>query len=204
VRRGIVERLIQIDCGSQDRCLALLEKIEEELSSHATVFGELRGSKLRIRIVGFETEVQKTILNLRELVELFRKRLSSPKYGVRAEDLAKMARKSVPLDVLAAMLRVQGIAAEVRGSMIYADTDMDTLVAAAKDLGEAIDRVANAPLSYTARKFLAAVIALTKMSPSQAIRKALELGLINDAGELTASLEQSLRDFMESLEGEIL
>jgi len=204
VRRGIVERLVQIDCGSPDTCLALLEKIEEELSSHATVFGELRGSKLRIRIIGFETEVQRTLLNLRELVDLFRKRMASPRYGVRAEDLAKMARKSVPLDVLAAILRVQGIAAEVRGSMIYADTDMDTLIAAAKDLGEAMDRVANAPLSYTARKFLAAVIALTKMSPSQAMRKAIELGIINDSGELTAPLEQCIRDFIDAVESEEL
>jgi len=200
LKRGIVEKVVHIECGSQDFCTELLERIDEELSSHATIIAEVRGGKLRFRVIGFEPEVQRTVLRLREIINLVRRSRASPKHGVKADELAKLAKRAVPLDVLAAVLRSNGIPATVKGDMIYADTDMDTLVQYARELGEAIEKASRLPLPYTTRRFAAACSILTGLEPHQVARRAFEYGLLNEDGELVVSIEEAIRRFLEYAE----
>ncbi len=197
MKRGIVEKIIHVPCESQEICTELLEKVDEELSSQATIIAEVRGGKIRFRIIGFEPDVQRTVIKLREIISLFMKSRSSPKYGVKADELAKLARRTVPLELLAIVLRLNGINTEVKGNTIYADTDMDTLVQYARELGEAIERVSKLSLPYTTRRFVAACSVLTGLEPHQVARKALELGILNEDGELTTKLEDAIRQFVD-------
>jgi len=197
LKRGIIEKVLQIDCGSQDLCTELLEKIDEELSSQATVVAEVRGGKIRVRIIGFEPEVQRTAIRLREIVNLFRRSKSSPRYGVSADELAKLARKTVPVELLAIVLRLSGVSARAKGSMIYADTDMDTLIEYARELGEALEKASRLPLPFTTRRFVAACSMLTGLEPHQVARKAIEMGILNEDGELRMGLEEAIRQFLD-------
>lgn len=197
-----MEKVIQIDCGSQEKCAEILEKVDEELSASAEVVAEVRGGKIRFRIIGFEADVQRTAIRLREVLYLIKKSRSSPRHGVRSEELAKLAKKTVPLDLLAMILRINGISAQVRGSTIYADTDMDTLITYAKELGEAVEKASRLQLPYTTRKFVAACSAITGLEPHQVVRKAIELEIVNENGELRLGLEEAVRRFLESCEYE--
>ncbi len=199
MKRGFVEKIVHIDCGSQNECAEILERVDEELSASAEVVAEVRGGKIRFRIIGFEPDVQRTAIRLRELIQLIRKSRSSPRYGVKPEELAKLAKRSVPLDLLSIVLRMNGIRAEVRGSMIYADTDMDTLISYAKELGEAIEKASKLPLPYTTRKFVAACSVLTGLEPHQVVRVAEEHGLLGEEGELRTGLEEAVRRFVEEI-----
>ena len=200
MKRGIVEKVFHVECESQDLCTELLEKVDEELSSIATVIAEVRGNKIRFRIIGFEPDVQRTIIKLREIVNLFRKSKSSPKYGVRSEELAKLAKRTVPLELLSIVLRVNGIPARARGDIIYADTDMDTLVQYARELGEALERASKLSLPFTTRRFVAACNVLTGLDPSQIVRKAFDAGILNEDGELQLGMEEAIKRFLEYLE----
>lgn len=198
-RRGFVEKVISVDCGKEETCLELLEKVDEELGGVATVFAEMKGSKILFRIVGFEPEVQRTALKLREILTLFARRRASPKYGVTAEEIAKMVRKSVPLDVVAKILRLEGIHAEVRNNVLYADTDMDTVLEVARSVGELLEEVSKMPLEHSTRKFVLCVSAATGLKPSDVVRKAMAMGLIEDK-ELRMPWDRAVEEFLESLE----
>ncbi|HDI02437.1 MAG TPA: DUF2067 domain-containing protein [Ignisphaera sp.] len=199
-KRGYVEKLLQIYCSSQEFCIDLIEKIDEELSSHATVIAQMKGNKVLFRIIGFEPDVQRTLIQLKQLINLIQsKQRLKPSKGVSAAELAKLARRSVPLDVLAKVLQIRGIPAKAKTNIIYADTDLDTLIQAAQSLGEALDEVSSIPLGYSLKKFVIGAIALTGLKPAMVLRKAEELGLINEKGELVEDWDKALEKFIEFL-----
>ncbi len=198
VKRGIVEKVLHIDCGKPDFCIELIEKVDEELSTQATVYAEMRGSKVVFRVIGFEPDVQRAVIKLRELINMIRRRHSAkPRAGITAEELAKFARKSVPLDVLAKILKTQGIYAEARGSIIYADIDLDSLIAAAQSLGEALDKLNNMPLGHSLKKLVAAMMVITGLNPIQILRRAQEIGVVNEFGELVENWDSALDKLLE-------
>jgi len=196
-RGGIVEKVISISCGSKDLCYFLLEKVDEELSAQTTVIGEVRGDKLVFRIIGFEPDVERTIIRIRDIVNVYRAAKRSARSGVTAEELSKLAKKSVPLDVLAKILRVQSTYAEVKGNTIYADCDTETLVSIAREVGELLERIARMPIGINVKKFAVAVSYLTGLDPRHVVRKAMEMGILNEDMELSMQWDKAVDEFLE-------
>lgn len=200
VKRGIIEKVLYVECEKPDFCIELIEKVEEELSAQATVYAEMRGSKILFRIVGFEPNVQRTMIKLREIVNLVKRlRTARPRAGISSEELAKFARRAVPLDVLAKVLRVQGIHAEIRGPTIYADTDLNTLISLAQTIGEALDKLSKMPLGHGLKKLVAAAIVLTGLSPMQILQRAREVGVVNELNELVEDWEKALDRLLDAI-----
>ncbi len=194
---GIAEKIFQVDCGSTEQCVALLEKIDEELSSHAEVYAEIKGSKIIFRIIGFEPEVQKTVINLREIIALYKSLPRKAVHGVTPEQLSKIVKKSVPLDLLAKILRFHGVRAEVKNNVLYADIELDRLAEIARDLGEALEKVSKIPLGSGLRKLVAAATYLTGRSPSEILRVLRELGIVNEDFELLKPWSEALDQLLE-------
>lgn len=200
VKRGIVEKVLYVECDKPDFCIELIEKVDEELSAQATVYAEMRGSKILFRIVGFEPNVQRTMIKLREIINLVKRlRTARPRAGISAEELAKFARRAVPLDVLAKVLRVQGVYAEVRGPTIYADTDLNTLISLAQALGEALEKLSKMPLGHGLKKLVAAAMVLTGLNPMQILQRAKEIGVVNELNELVEDWEKALDKLLEAI-----
>jgi len=200
VKRGIVEKVLHVECGKPDLCIELIERVDEELSAQATVYAEMRGSKILFRIVGFEPNVQRTVIKLREIINLVtRLHTTRPRAGISSEELAKLARRAVPLDVLAKVLKAQGVYAEIRGPTIYADTDLDTLISLVQTLGEALDKLSRMPLGHGLKKLVAAAMVLTGLSPMQILQRAKEIGVVNELNELVEDWEKALDKLLEAI-----
>ncbi|MEL9939745.1 MAG: DUF2067 family protein [Ignisphaera sp.] len=196
-----IERTFSYSCPSRTLCLELLEKIDEELSLEAELFAELKHDKIVFRVVGLEPYVESAIKKIREYISQFMMIKSiNPRNGVSAEQLAKLVRRTIPLDVLAEVLRRQGVRNIIlRGSIIYADTDLETIEMFAQHIAKAFDRVSNAGYSYNLKKLIVAAVALYNIGESEVLDMLSEINAIDDKLELKVPWQEALKYIEERL-----
>jgi len=197
--RGFTERRLVISCGSQELCSELMERLEEEVSPRAEIVGSIRNGKIYLKIVGFEPDVVRTVLRIREAVRMLLMRTASARRGIRVEEISRMAGVPVVPDVLVEFLKLNGVGARLSGGIIYADATVDEVVEAAKTLGEAAARMGNVRLPASLRKALLLATAVTGLSPSALLRRLEELGLLDEEGNLTVEWREAARELIESL-----
>ncbi|MEM0026411.1 MAG: DUF2067 family protein [Ignisphaera sp.] len=196
-----IERTFSYSCPSRSLCLEILEKIDEELSLEAELFAELKHDKIVFRVVGLEPSVESAIKRIREYISQFIMIKSvNPKNGISAEQLAKLVHRTIPLDVLAEVLRRQGIQNVIlKGSIIYADTDLETIEMYAQHIAKAFDKVSNAKYSYNLKKLIVAAIALYNVGTSEVLDLLSETNAVDEKLELKVPWQEALKYIEEKL-----
>jgi len=204
VAEVFVERSITIDCGNKERCLEFMHRIEEELSSKTTVVAQLSHTmKLSIKVIGLEPDVKETIKAIRDLyAELVRIEKLKPSRGVDIDQLVKDVGKPIQPDILVEVLNRNGIVAKQHGKLIIADCDYSTLLDYAKSVSMAVERVSKLPLAYSAKKLVAAAVALTNNHPEEIVMLTLEAGLIDEEGNLRMKWNEALKVLLEYINSE--
>uniref|UniRef100_A0A7C2VDP5 DUF2067 domain-containing protein n=1 Tax=Ignisphaera aggregans TaxID=334771 RepID=A0A7C2VDP5_9CREN len=198
-----VEKTFTYPCASTAFCLEILEKIDEELSLEADLRVDFKLNKLVFRVMGLEPNVQMAMVKLREFLALYASPRLNPRRGVKAEVLAKQLKKTIPLDVLAIVVRkVLGVPAEAKGHVIYADTDFDALLSMAKKVAEAQQRVEKLGLSSSLKKLLIAAVALYNVDYREVLEVLQQTQMLGDKNELKAPWHKVLEEiesFFEEL-----
>ncbi|RLG77955.1 MAG: hypothetical protein DRO12_00750 [Thermoprotei archaeon] len=195
--RGYAERLFVIDCGDPRTCSELMDRLSEEVSMRADVFGFIRGGKIYLRVVGFEPDVVRTVLRIREAVKLIRRRSESARSGILVEELSRLVKGPVVPEVVVELLKLNGIKAELRGNIIYADMSVTELAEVAKMVSEALTRLERIDVPANVKKVLIMVGAITGQRPPSLLRRLEELGLLGDSGELIVPWTEAARRLIE-------
>lgn len=196
-----VQKTFTYNCMNIATCLEILEKIDEELSLEADLHVELKLNKLFFKVVGLEPNVQSTINKLREFLSTYALPKSDPRKGVRADVLAKYVRRTIPLDVLAIVIKkTLGVPAEVRNQNIYADIDLDTLMTIAKKVVEAQQKVESMSYSSSLKKLITATIAIYGIDVSEVLEILNSMQYINEKNELIIPWTQALEELGDMFE----
>lgn len=196
-----VEKTLTFICPNTDLCLEILQKIEEELSLEADIYAELKFNKLVFTVIGLEPNVQSAIIKLREFLALYALRKADPKHGIDSNTITKYLKRTIPLDVLAIVIRENlGIPAEVRGSIIYADTDLDSFLSVAKKVAEAHKKVEQIPLPSNLKKLLIAAMATYNLDHREIMDILRNAQLINEYNELKKPWPQILEELENLLD----
>lgn len=182
-----VVKTLTYSCPNMSLCLEILEKVDEELSLEADLHAELKLDKLVFRIVGLEPNVQSAMARLREFLEVYASPKADPRKGVRADVIARYVKKSLPLDVLAVVVKKSlGVSAEFRGSTVYADVDLDTLLTVAKKVAEIHQRVEHANLSTGLKKLVVATMAIYNIDYNRVLEVLRDMQYLGENNELKA------------------
>jgi len=198
-----VERVFTYPCPSKSFCVELLEKLDEELSLEAELYAELKHDKIVFRVIGLEPAVETSIARIRNfIVQYTQLSTLNPKRGISADQLTKMIRRSIPLNVLAEVLKRQGVAeVEVKNNVIYANIDIDTLKSYAELVANALEKASNLKVSQSLKHVIIAAIALFNISVQEVFEKLQLCGVLNEEGELTVPWQKAL-DCIEELSEE--
>jgi hypothetical protein len=194
-----IERSFTYSCPSKHFCVELLEKLDEELQLETELYAELKQDKIIFRVFGLESSVETTINRIKNYIMQFSKmKALNPKQGLSAEQLAKLMRKAIPLDVLAEVLKKQGITGViVRKNIIYADTDLETIQAYSQLIAKAADKIANLKYSHNLKKVIMAATILYNVDVHEALEMLRECNILNESEELTVPWQNSLECFEE-------
>lgn len=196
-----VEKTFTFPCPSVDLCLEILQKIDEELSLEANIFAELKLNKLVFKVIGLEPNVQSAMFKLKEFLSTYVLLKADPRHGIDVNTIAKYLKKTIPLDVLAiAIEKSLGVLVTIRGSMIYADTDLDTFLSIARKVAEAQKKIEQMALPNNVKKLLVAAIAIYNIDYFEVLETLRKAQLINDNHELKKPWQQVL-DELDSLLG---
>jgi hypothetical protein len=192
--RIFIERSFTYSCSSKLFCIELLEKLEEEIALGVEVYAELKQDKIIFRIFGLEPSVEEAIVKIKNFITQFTKiKALNPKQGLTAEQLSKLIHKAIPLDVLAEVLKKQGIAGVViKGNTIYADTDLETLQVYSQLIAKALDKTKFLRLSYNIKKAITAAIALYNIDVREILEKLKNCGMLNENEELIVPWQRAL------------
>jgi len=205
-----VERSFTYSCPSKNFCVELLEKLDEELALEAELYAELKQDKIVFKVFGLEVfkvfglepSVEATITKIKNYIAHFTKiRTLSPKQGLTAEQLAKFVHKAIPLDVLAEVLKRQGVTGvAIRKNTIYADTDLETVQAYAQLIAKVIDKTANLKYSHNLKKAIIAAIVLYNISIPEALETLRECNVLNESEELAVPWQSALDCYEERIQ----
>uniref|UniRef100_A0A7C4BE54 DUF2067 domain-containing protein n=1 Tax=Ignisphaera aggregans TaxID=334771 RepID=A0A7C4BE54_9CREN len=197
-----VERSFTYSCPSKNFCVELLEKLDEELALEAELYAELKQDKIVFKVFGLEPSVEATITKIKNYIAHFTKiRTLSPKQGLTAEQLAKFVHKAIPLDVLAEVLKRQGVTGvAIRKNTIYADTDLETVQAYAQLIAKVIDKTANLKYSHNLKKAIIAAIVLYNISIPEALETLRECNVLNESEELAVPWQSALDCYEERIQ----
>lgn len=199
-----VQKTLTYNCINISLCLEILEKVDEELSLKTDLHAELKANKLIFRVIGLESDVQTAINDLKEFLALYTLQKTDPRKGIRADILAKYVGRSIPLDVLAIVIKkMLAIPVEVRGATIYANTDLDTVVTIAKKIAEVQQKVEPMPYPNSLKKLLMAAIAIYNVSHVEILEALHNMKYLNEKNELTAPWVQALEDLDNIFESSI-
>ncbi len=194
-----VERIFSYSCPNTSVCLDLLEKIDEELSLEAEIIAEFKHNKLIFRVIGLEPKVQSSINKIREYIETYMniKRLN-PQKGVRADDLAKILKKTIPIDVLAEVLRYAlNVNPRVYSSTLYVDLDLDTVIEYAKHIVAVMEKVSHGHYPFNLRKLLIASSSLFNTHIDELINVLKDKNIISENLELKVPWQEALKTVIE-------
>ncbi len=196
-----IERTFSYTCTSRNLCIELLEKIDEDLSLDVELFAEFKHNKLIFRVIGFEPAVESAMKRIRDYINQFLMlKTLNPKNGISAEQLAKVIRKTIPLDVLAEVLKRQGIAnVTLRGAMIYADTDLETIQMYAQRIAKAMEKVSNMRYSHNLKKLIITAITLYNVDVHEILDVLSENNVISDEMELKVPWQEALNYIEEKV-----
>jgi hypothetical protein len=195
-----VERTLTFSCPSVDLCLEILQKIDEELVLEADIHAELKLSKLVFKVIGLEPSVQSAMFKLKEFLALYILQKVNPRHGIDTNTLAKYLKKTVPLDVVAVVIRKSiGVSADVRGSMIYADTDLEILLGIARKVAEAQKRVEQMQLPSNVKKLLVAAMAIYNVDHREILETLRSTKLIDENYDLKKPWSQILDELSDLL-----
>lgn len=190
-----IERSFSYNCDNISKCLDILEKLDEELSLEADLQVEMKSNKLIFRIIGLEPNVISAIAKIRDFLSTYGSPKHDPRRGISSEVIAKHIKKTVPLDVLAHILENDlEIDVEVKGSVIYADTDLDTIVTVARKIAEIQQKIEPMPYSSSLKKLLIAAIAIYNTNHVEILETLQNLGCINEKNELTIPWIKALEE----------
>jgi hypothetical protein len=198
-----IERVFTYPCPSKSFCVELLEKLDEELSLEAELYAELKHDKIVFRVIGLEPAVETSITRIRNFImQYVQLSTLNPKRGISADQLTKMIRRSIPLNVLAEVLKRQGVAGvEVKNNVIYANIDIDTLKSYAELVANALEKASNLKVSQSLKHVIVAAIALFNISVQEIFEKLQLCGALNEEGELAVPWQKAL-DCIEELSEE--
>ncbi|MCS7110763.1 MAG: DUF2067 domain-containing protein [Ignisphaera sp.] len=194
-----IERIFSYNCPNPTVCLDLLEKIDEELSLETELIAEFKHNKLVFKVIGLEPNVQSSINKIREYIESYMntKRLN-PRKGIRADDLAKILRKTVPIDVLAEVLRYS-LKVDPREYMatLYVDLDLDTVIEYAKHVAAAMEKLPHGRYPYSLRKLLVAASSLLSVHIDELVTLLKDKSIISEELELKMPWQEALKILMQ-------
>ncbi|MEM0371699.1 MAG: DUF2067 family protein [Ignisphaera sp.] len=190
-----IERSFSYSCNSVSQCLEILEKIDEELSLEADLQIEMRSNKLIIKVIGLEPNVVSAITKIRDFLSMYGSPKHDPRRGISSEIIVRYTKRMIPLDVLAYVLKKEfDIDAEVNGSLIYADTDLDTVITVAKKVAEVQQKIESMSYSSSLKKLLIAAVAIYNTSHVEIIEALQSLGYLNEKNELRIPWLQALEE----------
>lgn len=194
-----IERIFTYSCSNPTLCIELLEKIDEELSLEAELIAEFKHNKLVFRVVGLEPKVQSSINRIREYIESYMNRARlNPQKGIKADDLAKIVRRAVPIDVLAEVLRYSLNAnPKISSSMLYVDLDLDTIVEYAKHVALSMERVSHIRYPHSLKKLLIASSTLLNISIDEVLSLLKDKNILSENLELKIPWQEALRIVIE-------
>lgn len=196
-----VEKTYTYPCPSTSICLEILQKIDEELSLEADLYAEFKLNKLVFRLMGLEPNVQSALVKLREFLTLYASSKASPRRGIEANVIAKYVKKAVPLDVLAVVIRrILGTSAEVKGSAIYSDADLETLLNIARKVAESYQRIESMSIPSSLKKLLVAAEAIYNVDHREVLEILRNAQLIDEDNELKVPWIQALTELEDLLE----
>lgn len=196
-----IERVFSYNCSNPTICLDLLEKIDEELPLEAELIAEFRHNKLVFRVIGLEPKVQASIVRIREYIESYMntKRLN-PQKGIKADELAKIVRKTIPMDVLAEVLRYSlKVNPRVYHSTLYVDLDLDTVIEYARHIAQVMERISHEDYPYGLKKLLLASSSLFNTNISELINVLKDRNIISEDLELKMPWQDALKVLVEYL-----
>ncbi len=195
-----VERIYTYSCPNIDFCLNIIEKINEELSLESDIHVEFKNNKLIFRVIGLEPNVVSSINKIRNYISSLQfVRSLNPGKGIRGDDIAKLVKKTVPLDVLGEVIRRElGAYVKIDRGTMYTDIDLDTLVSYAERVSRAMDKVSSLSFSYSLKKLFIATIALYDSNPMEILKILQENNLLNENLELVVPWIKAL-DVIEDI-----
>jgi len=195
-----IERIYTYPCPNVDFCLNILEKIDEELSLESDIHVEFKNNKLIFRVIGLEPNVISSINKIRNYISSLQLvRSLNPSRGISNENIVKLIKRTIPLDVLGEVIkRDLGAHVKIDKGVIYADVDLDTLLSYAERVARAMDKVSALGLSHSLKKLLIAAIALYDSNPMEIIKILQDNNLINESQELVVPWTKAL-DILEDI-----
>ncbi|ADM27865.1 hypothetical protein Igag_1051 [Ignisphaera aggregans DSM 17230] len=195
-----VERIYTYSCPNVDFCLNILEKIDEELSLESDIHVEFKNNKLIFRVIGLEPNVISSINKIRNYISSLQLvRSLNPGRGISSDDIAKLIRKTIPLDVLGEVIkRDLGAHVKIDKGVIYVDIDLDTLLSYAERVSRAMDKVSGLSFSYSLKKLFIATIALYDSNPMEVLKILQDNNLLNENLELVVPWTKAL-DILEDI-----
>lgn len=197
------ERKFSYNCENTSKCLEILEKIEEELSLEAEIQVEMRSNKLIFKVIGLEPNVISAVNKIKDFLSLYNSPKLNPRRGIPSEIIAKQIKKTIPLDILVHVLKKSlNIDASIRGSLIYADTDLDTVITIAKKISEIQQKIEPMSFSNSLKKLLIAAITIYNVSHVEILEVLQNLGYLNEKNELTVPWIQALEELSQILSEE--
>lgn len=198
-RNVYVERTFSYNCLNTAICLDLLEKIDEELSLETELVAEFRQNKLIFRVIGLEPHVQSSINRIREYIEFYMNvRRLNPRKGVKAEDLAKIIKKSIPIDVLVEVLRYSlKVSPREHMATLYVDLDLDTVIEYAKHVAVVMERIPHDRYSHSLRKLLIAASSLINVHVDELVNLLRDRNIVSEDLELRMPWQEALKIVMD-------
>ncbi|MEM1644547.1 MAG: DUF2067 family protein [Ignisphaera sp.] len=196
-----IEKTFTYLCPNTSICLEILQKIDEELSLDADLYAEFKLNKLVFKIMGLEPNVQSAMAKLREFLALYTSSKASPRRGIDANVIAKHIKRTIPLDVLAVVVKKNlGVSAEVRGSTIYVDTDLETLLDIARKVAESYQRIESMSLPSSLKKLLTAAEAIYNVDYREVLDLLRDAQLVSEDNELKIPWIQAITELENLLE----
>jgi len=193
------ERIFTYSCLNPTQCIDLLEKIDEELSLEVELVAEFKHNKLVFRVIGLEPKVQSAINKIKEYIGSYMntKRIN-PQNGIKSDDLAKIIRKTIPIDVLSEVLRYTlGVNPRVQSSTLYVDLDLDTVIEYAKHVALIMERFSHDPYPHSLKKLLITSSVLFNVSVNELIDLLKNKNIVSEELELKIPWQEALRILVE-------
>ncbi|BAN89793.1 uncharacterized protein conserved in archaea [Aeropyrum camini SY1 = JCM 12091] len=202
-RRVVAVNLRLLDIDDYERFLERLSRaIKVDYSSWRR-----EGDKLLIEMVGGESSIRESIVRLKTLLREYRRGASSG--GLVAYSLRRVSREAglaVPPDLLSTVLSAMGYRAEARGGegVLATDAPWGLVLEVAREVGERLREVAAQPLATSSRKLVVAASILAGSTLDDAVRAAVEAGLLeeDEKGRLLVrgSWRESLKNLLKALQ----
>ncbi|WP_165487924.1 DUF2067 family protein [Aeropyrum pernix] len=202
-RRVVAVNLRLLDVDDFERFLERLSRaVKVDYSSWRR-----EGDKLLIEMVGGESSIRESIVRVKELLREYRRRARGG--GLLSYSLRRVSREAgvaVPPDVLSTVLSGMGYRVEARSGEGVLDTDApwSLVVEVAREVGERLREAAAQPLTTSSRKLVVAASILAGSTLDDAVRAAVEEGLLeeDEKGRLLVrgGWRESLKTLLKALQ----